>query len=81
MEPSIYIALSIIVLGGVVLFFFIPARNRAAKRLTPLAGLAFCFILAGMFFGEERWLGYGLLGVGVVLALIDILRRSRGNLA
>ena len=29
-------------------------------------------LLAGILFGEERPIGYGLLGIGVVLAVIDI---------
>jgi hypothetical protein len=28
-----------------------------------------------LFFGENRLLGYGLIAVGVVLAIIDMFRR------
>jgi hypothetical protein len=37
-----------------------------------LAGLAWAFVLAGIIFGEDRLIGYGLMGVGVVLAVIDV---------
>jgi hypothetical protein len=42
-----------------------------------IAGLAFGFILAGLIFGDERLIGYGSLGVGVLLAFLDIFNRSR----
>jgi hypothetical protein len=44
-----------------------------------MAGLAFGFIMAGLFFGEKRSIGYSLLGVGVLLAVIDIVKRSDGK--
>lgn len=73
-----YIAVTIIVLMVIASLFFFGTRNRKEKRLTPLAGLAFGFILAGMFFGNNRLVGYGLMGIGVLLAVVDILRnRSR----
>jgi hypothetical protein len=52
-------------------------RKKAENRITPLAGMAFAFILAGILFGEDRLVGYGLMGIGVVLAVADILNRSR----
>ena len=67
-----YILISIIVLAVIVLSLFVVLRARSTARLTPLAGLAFAFVLAGILFGENQLLGYSLLGVGVVLAAIDI---------
>jgi hypothetical protein len=49
------------------------------NRLTPLTGLSFAFIIAGVVFGDERVVGYGLMGVGLILALVDILTRSRSE--
>jgi hypothetical protein len=72
-----YILISIVVLAIIVLLVFFVARRGGGGRLTPLAGLAFAFVLAGLFFGENRLLGYGLMGVGVILALIDIYNKSR----
>jgi hypothetical protein len=59
-------------------FVFFINKDQRANRLTPLAGLAFGFILAGIFFGSDRFIGYALLGVGVALAVIDMFRKSRG---
>jgi amino acid transporter len=73
--PFILISISVIVIVA-VLFFFV-SKNRNENRLTPLAGLAFGFILAGILFGEVKVLGYGLMGVGVIIALIDIINGAR----
>jgi hypothetical protein len=72
---QIYIAASIAVLAIIAVLVFVVKRNAKEKRLTPLAGLAFGFILAGIVFGGERLIGYGLLGVGVVFAVIDIFKQ------
>lgn len=72
---QIYIAVSIIVLAVIAILVFFADKNRKEKRLTPLAGLAFGFVLAGMFVGDDRLIGYGLMGVGVLLAVVDMFRK------
>jgi hypothetical protein len=37
------------------------------------------FVLAGILFGENRLVGYALLGIGVILAVIDIVRKSKSK--
>jgi hypothetical protein len=80
MENSqIFIVIAIIVLGLVALFvFFIPRKNRKNK-LSPLAGLAFGFIIAGIFFVDKRLIGYGLFGIGIILSVIDIILKFKEN--
>jgi hypothetical protein len=78
MEASqIWILISLAVLAAVALLIFRAGRAGKQNRLTPLAGLAFGFIMAGLVFGDERWLGYGLFAAGVILAVVDIVKRSR----
>ena len=78
MNPSqIYIAISIVVLG-IIAFFFVN-KNKTDKKLTPLAGLAFGFILAGIIFGDDRLIGYSLIGVGVILAIIDMIKKLKSK--
>ena len=74
-----YVAISIAVLAIVVVLVFFIGKNRVENRLRPLAGLAFAFILAGIIFGDDRLIGYGLMGGGVILAVVDIFGRSRGK--
>jgi len=72
--PTIYIVLAIIGFAIIAVLLVVVYRRKEQARLTPLAGLAFGFMLMGLFFGDERWLGYSLLGIGFVLAVADILR-------
>jgi len=71
-----YIAISVIVLAVIAIFIFVLRKNENKNRLTTLASLAFLFVLAGILFGEERIVGYGLMGIGVILAIIDMVKRS-----
>ena len=72
-----YIAVAIAVLLIVVLLVFFARRNKSVKRLTPLASLAFAFVIAGAVFGDDRFIGYGLMGIGVLLAVVDIFVSMR----
>jgi hypothetical protein len=72
-----YIAVSIVALAIIAILVFSRGKGRKENRLTPLAGLAFGFVLAGIVFGDDRLIGYSLMGVGVVIAIVDIFVRSR----
>lgn len=78
---QIYILISIVVLAIVAVFVFVVNRNKTGKEksLTPLAGLAFGFVIAGLFVTENRLVGYGLMGIGVILAVIDMINKSKGK--
>jgi uncharacterized membrane protein len=76
---QIWILVSLAVLAAVALLVFRAGKAGKQNRLTPLAGLAFGFIMAGLLFGDERWLGYGLFAVGAILAVVDIVKRSRNT--
>jgi hypothetical protein len=72
---SIFIAIAIIALAVVACLVFVIGGRSNQRRLTPLAGLAFGFITAGIVFGEERAIGYGLMVIGLLLAVIDLFNR------
>ena len=76
---QIYIAVSIITLAIVALIVFSVVWRQKEKRLSPLVGLAFGFVLAGILFGEDRFIGYSLLGVGVILSVIDMFRLAKSR--
>ncbi len=73
MEASlVYIIISILVLVLVALLIFFTGRKKPGQGLSKLAALSFAFIIAGIIFGEDRRVGYLLLGVGILLAVADI---------
>lgn len=76
---QIFIVVSIVVLVCIAVLAFFVGKSRRENRLTPLASLAFGFSLAGILFGDDRLIGYSLLGIGVVLGVIDMLRRSKSE--
>jgi hypothetical protein len=76
---QIYIAISIAVLAAIALLVVFLGKSRKENRLTPLAGLAFGFILAGIIFGRDRLIGYSLFAIGVIIAVIDILKKLKSK--
>ena len=72
---QIYIAISIVVLALIAILVFFIGKNKKEKKLSKLASLSFAFIIAGIVFGEDRLLGYSLMGFGVILAIIDIIKK------
>ncbi|MHC4105521.1 MAG: hypothetical protein ACYSR9_11310 [Planctomycetota bacterium] len=76
---QIYIAVSIVVLAVIALLVVFLGKSKKENRLTPLAGLAFGFILAGIIFGENRLIGYSLLAIGVILAVIDMFKKAKSK--
>ena len=69
---QVYIIISVLVLALIVFFFFFTNRKKPEKGLSNLAALSFACIIAGIIFGEDRLVGYSLLGMGVLLAVVDI---------
>ena len=77
-SSQIYILVGIIALAGIMVILVLTTK-KIKRPLSPLAGLAFAFIIAGLVFGESRLIGYGLMGIGVILAVIDIVRKMKAK--
>lgn len=73
---QIYIALTITALAMLAVFVLV-AKKGPRKKLTPLAGLAFGFVLAGISFSDNRLVAHGLMAIGVLLAVVDYFRQRR----
>lgn len=73
---NLYLVVLIVVLALLAVFAF-RVVTRPQPRMTPLAAVAFAFVLAGVVFGEVRLVGYGLMGIGVALAIADIVLQRR----
>ncbi|PIS43003.1 MAG: hypothetical protein COT24_00490 [Candidatus Kerfeldbacteria bacterium CG08_land_8_20_14_0_20_40_16] len=71
---QIYIAISAIVLIVIAVLFVLKRKDRNQKKLSPLAAFAFILVITGIVFGDDRIIGYSLIGIGLVLAIIDIVR-------
>ncbi len=74
---QIYIIISIAALVSVVILFL--AARKKGKKLTPWVGFAWALVLAGIIFSEDRLMGYGLMGVGVAFAVIDMYILPKRN--
>ena len=72
-----YIAIAIVTLVVIAILVFLVKKDKREKSLSPLASFAFAFVLAGIVFDENRWIGYGLMGIGVILAIIDMYKKSK----
>lgn len=73
-----YIIVSIGALLLLAMLAYATIKSGRPNRITPLAALAFVLVLGGILLGQERVIGYCLMAAGVVLALIDIVKKSRG---
>jgi len=69
---QVYIFISVLVLAIIAILSYFTSREKPKKGLSRLAALSFAFIIAGIIFGENRLVGYSLLGMGILLAMVDI---------
>jgi len=70
-QTYIIIAIAVLIVIGAIIFF--KRKDKKKEPIGRLAGFAFGFILAGIIFGNGDWFGYSLIGIGVVLAVVDIV--------
>jgi len=52
-------------------------KKTEDPKFTPLVSLALTFVLGGILFSENRIIGYGLLFVGISLAIADLLNKGK----
>ncbi len=77
MNPStFFIAVALAALAAVAILVFAIRKKERENRLTPLAGLGFACVIAGILFSDQRVIGYGLTGLGILLAVMDILIKA-----
>lgn len=74
---GIYTVIAIAVLLVIVVVAFVLGRREPQNNLSPLGGLAFGFVIAGILFSASGLLGYSFMGIGVILAVIEIIRRRK----
>lgn len=77
---SIYLAI-LVIAGLAIVMNLVFVYNKKKRRISRLAGLAFAFVIAGIFLGGQKFIGYSLLGVGIILAIIDIVRKANTRMS
>lgn len=68
-----YAAIGVAVLIVILLLVFVIRNDKKPKKLSQLASVAFVFVILGIIFPGDRFLGYGLMSLGVLLAIIDVV--------
>jgi len=76
---GIYIIISIVILAIIAILAIYTGISKRPKRLSKLAMLAFLLIIVGIVFGDNRLIGYSFMGVGVILAIIDIINNLKNK--
>ena len=73
----IYFILSLIILDIIVILEIFSIKKRKGKKSTKLASLAMTLVALGIIFGDVPSVGYGSIGLGVILGAIDIMRNLK----
>lgn len=76
MDSQFYVLIGIIVFA-IIAVVVILNRKKVKRPLSRLAWFAFVFVLAGIIFNSNQYIGYGLMGIGVILAIIDIIKKEK----
>ena len=75
-DSQIYILVVIIALAIIAILFLLFGKNKP-RKLTPLAAIAFGCVIAGLFASDNRILGYSLISAGIILSVIDTIRKGK----
>ena len=70
---ALYVGVSIAVFIAILVVLVL--RMRRMPRISSLAMLGITIaVLGGLFYGDSRWIGGSLMGIGVLVAAIDAKR-------
>lgn len=73
---QIHTLIFILLLALIMTFLFLK-KEKSKKSLSKLAIFSFLFIIAGVTFGEYGPMGDGLVSVGLVFAIGDIIKKGK----
>jgi ammonia channel protein AmtB len=68
---ALYIGISTAAFIAIIVVLIL--NRRKSHRISALTMLGITMVVLGIIFGESGWVGYLLIGVGVLLAIIDAL--------
>jgi len=75
--PIIYIGISLLALAMIMLVLIYTGKIKPKNKPTKIAQIAIFLVIGGIIFGDDPWIGYGLIGAGVALSIIDIIRNLK----
>ena len=76
---EVYIAISIVVLLAIALIV-IFVRKKKEKPYSRLPMLGMTLVILGIIFTSEgRLISYGFMGAGVLISVIEIIRKTNIN--
>ncbi len=78
MKTEILTTLALTLLAVIPLLYLAMYR-RYETRLSRLGAVAFALIVAGLFLSRQEAVGFGFLCIGLMLALVDIVRKWKHN--
>jgi predicted membrane protein len=70
------IAIALIVL----LVFVIKGKEPQKKKFSIIGFFASAFIVSGIVFANNRTIGYILIGIGIALSMLEIIKKRMANL-
>jgi hypothetical protein len=71
----LYIGISIAVLIMVVVLLLISReKGKQLRKPSSLVTLGMSLVVLGIIFGDDRWIGYSLIGLGVIISVIEGFR-------
>lgn len=74
---SIWLVIALVSLALICFFFIYTRRIKKHDKPSKIAILAFLLVISGIVLSYNRWIAYGLILAGVILAVIDILKNLR----
>ena len=72
--PIVFVAIAILLLVITAQYALKPKED--VMPLSRLAGVALILVISGLFLGKHPSIGYTLIGLGMILAVADILNHT-----
>ena len=70
---TLYAGLSIAIFVAILVALVVRRRRMYPISALTMLGLTIA-VLGGLFYGDSRWIGGSLMGIGVLVAAIDAKR-------
>ena len=76
----IYILITVIAIALIVLLVFVIKGKESQKKKFSIIGfLASVFIVSGIIFNNNRTIGNTLIGIGIALYILEIIKKRMTN--